>query len=198
MRSPRQSRIPPPAAGPPLSRGQALALAEAIAEARAEELQRLREDLGQLDLFEPAGTVQGTHVTVVNGQNGARGPGRPVGAQNKRTDEASRFYKSRFGDPLGRGVEIAAIPILAQGGRVLRELAAVLGMSRPDAAKWWAGIYAATLPYIHQRLATLTVKPEGSPDGEPIALPWSYTEEEVLEHLELTHDQPLAREPSEP
>jgi hypothetical protein len=170
--------------------GHKQALADAIAEARSEELKRLREELTQLDLFAPNGTVQGdqaTQVMVVNG--GSRGPGRPLGAHNKRTDEASRFYKSRFGDPLGRGVEIAAIPILAQGGHVLLELSKVLGMSRADAAKWWAGIYAATLPYIHQRLATLTVKPEGSPEGEPIALPWSYTEDEILGHLELTHDQ---------
>jgi hypothetical protein len=91
------------------------ALADAIAEARSEELARLAADLGnvgQLDLF---GAVQSTQVTVVNG--GSRGPGRPVGARNKRTDEAARFYMSRFGDPLSR-VEIAAIPILAQGGRV--------------------------------------------------------------------------------
>jgi hypothetical protein len=77
---------------------------------------------------------------------------------------------------------------------VLGKLAQVLGMTRPDAAKWWAGIYAATLPYIHQRLATLTVKPEGSPDGEPVALPWSYAEDEVLGHLELTHTNPPERE----
>jgi hypothetical protein len=131
--------------------------------------------------------VQSTHVTVVNVH---RAPGRPQGARNKRTDEAARFYMQRFGDPLSRGVEIAAIPILAQNDHVLSELSKVLGMSRADAAKWWAGIYAATLPYIRQRLATLTVKPEGSPDGEPIPLPWSYTEDEVLGHLELTHSPP--------
>jgi hypothetical protein len=168
------------------------ALAEAIAEVRAEELQRERNEARQFDLFEAFGGVQSTQVAVVNG--GSRGPGRPLGAHNKRTDEASRFYKSRFGDPLGRGVEIAAIPILARDGEVLGKLAQVLGMTRPDAAKWWAGIYAATLPYIHQRLATLTVKPEGSPDGEPVALPWSYAEDEVLGHLELTHTNPPERE----
>jgi hypothetical protein len=95
--------------------GHKQALADAIAEARSEELARLAADLGnvgQLDLF---GAVQSTQMTVVNG--GSRGPGRPVGARNKRTDEAARFYMSRFGDPLSR-VEIAAIPILAQGGRV--------------------------------------------------------------------------------
>jgi hypothetical protein len=174
--------------------GHKQALADAIVEARAEELKREQGENAQFDLFEAFGGVQSTQVAVVNG--GSRGPGRPVGARNKRTDEAARFYMSRFGDPLARGVEIAAIPILAQGGRVLVELAKVLGMSRPDAAKWWASIYAATLPYTHQRLATLTVKPEGSPDGEPIPLPWSYAEDEVLGHLELTHTNPPDREKS--
>jgi hypothetical protein len=169
--------------------GHKQALADAIAEARSEELKRFAEDLGQLDLFDAAGSVQSTHVTIVNGH---KGPGRPVGARNKRTDEAARFYMQRFGDPLARGVEIAAIPVLAPG--VLPELAKVLGMNRADAAKWWAGIYAATLPYIRQRLATLTVKPEGSPDGEPIPLPWSYGEDEILEHLELTHSAPRREE----
>jgi hypothetical protein len=100
--------------------------------------------------------VQSTQVSVVNG--GSRGPGRPVGARNKRTDEAARFYMSRFGDPLARGVEIAAIPILAQDGRVLRELAGVLGMTRSDAAKWWASIYAATLPAMFHSLSYLCYK----------------------------------------
>ena len=168
------------------------ALAEAVAAARSEELKRLAEDLGQLDLFGPAEPAQGVQVAVANGQNGQRSPGRPQDARNKRTDEAARFYMARFGDPLSRGVEIAAIPILAPG--VLPELAKVLGMERADAAKWWAGVYASTLPYIRQRLATLTVKPEGSPDGEPIPLPWSYVEEEVLEHLELTHNPPQREE----
>jgi hypothetical protein len=36
------------------------------------------------------------------------------------------------------------------------------------------------MPFSHQRLETLTVKP-GSPDGEPVELAWSYAEDEVLE-----------------
>jgi hypothetical protein len=164
------------------------ALASAVAEARAEELQSLAEDLRQLDLFE-ATSVQDAQAPVVNGH---RGPGRPVGSRNRRTDEASRFYMACKGDPLLFGVEISALPILR--GTVLPELAKVLGMTRENAAKWWLGVYAATLPYCHQRLATLTVKPPGSPDGEPIALPWGYAEDEVLGHLELTHTNPPERE----
>jgi hypothetical protein len=116
--------------------GHKQALAEAIAEARAEELQRQQNEARQFDLFAAFGGVQSTQVTVANG--GSRGPGRPLGARNKRTDEAARFYMSRFGDPLARGIEIAAIPILAPG--VLPELAKVLGMNRAEAAKWWSGV----------------------------------------------------------
>jgi hypothetical protein len=161
-------------------------LEAAVEEARSQELSRLVE---QPDLFaDPGSAASGSALAPVGVV--VRGPGRPLGARNKRTDAAAQIYKSRFGDPLSRGVEISALPILANGGRVLVELSKVLGMNRGDAARWWAGIYAATMPYIHTRLATLTVKPEGSPGGEPVALAWSYTEDEVLDHLELTHDQP--------
>jgi hypothetical protein len=157
--------------------GHKVALAEAVAEARQQE-----QDLAdQLDLFEQ-GLPRAASVPIATEPRGA---GRPIGARNKRTDEAARFYIARFGDPLSRGVEISALPILANGGQVLLELAKILGMTRENAAKWWAGVYAATLPYIHQRLATLTVKPPGSPEGEPVSLSWSYGEDEVLDHLEL-------------
>jgi hypothetical protein len=62
--------------------------------------------------------------------------------------------------------------------------------SRFEAFKAWAAINASAMPFCHQRLATLTVKPAGNPDGEPVELNWSYAEDEVLEHLELTHDKP--------
>jgi hypothetical protein len=165
--------------------GVSTALAEAVAEARAEELKRAAEEAGQLDLFDPPSSAQGTQVTVVKGH---RGPGRPLGARNKRTDEASRIYMSRYGDPLARVIEIAALPILANDGAVLTAFARVIGApSRFDAFKAWQTSARDALPYSHTRLATLTVKPAGSPDGEPIALPWSFAEDEVLEHLELTH-----------
>jgi hypothetical protein len=57
-----------------------------------------------------------------------------------------------------------------------------------------AAINASAMPFSHQRLATLTVKPAGSPDGEPIELGWSYAEDEMLDHLELTHANPPRRE----
>jgi hypothetical protein len=115
--------------------------------------------------------------------------GRPLGARNKRTDEASWIYMQRSGDLLARAIEIAAMPILADG--VLAAFTKQVGApSKFEAFKAWASINASAMPFCHQRLATLTVKPAGSPDGEPVELAWSYAEDEVLEHLELTHDKP--------
>ena len=132
------------------------ALAEAVAEAGAEELKRAAEEAGQLDLFEAPRTVQGTQVTVVNGH---RGPGRPPGARNKRTDEASRIYMSRFGDPLDLCIEIAELPIVGSNGRVLTELTKIIGApSGFEAFKAWQTAVRDALPYSHTRLATLTVK----------------------------------------
>jgi hypothetical protein len=102
-----------------------------------------------------------------------RGPGRPPGSRNLTTLSMSKMYVAQHGDPLKRGVHIAALPILAAG--VLEGLAARLGCTRYDAAKWWAGVYNSTLPFIHQRLGQLEVKPAGAPGGgNPIA--WSFDE----------------------
>jgi hypothetical protein len=173
--------------------GYKQALAEVVAAARAQELQ-VRTEEDQLDLFGAvAAAVQTGQVTVANGENGHRKMGRPFGARNKRTDEAARLYMSRSGDPLARAIEIAGLPILADG--VLAAFAKEIGApSRFEAFKAWASINASAMPFCHQRLATLTVKPAGSPDGEPIELAWSYSEDEVLDHLELVHDNPPRRE----
>jgi hypothetical protein len=177
--------------------GYKQALAEAVSAARAQELQaRTEED--QLDLFGATGNaVQATHVPVVNGQNGHGRMGRPPGARNKRTDEAARLYMQHFGDPLARAIEMAAntypcrwcLSGICQADR---------RASRFEAFKAWASINASAMPFSHQRLATLTVKPAGSPDGEPIELAWSYAEDEVLDHLELTHDNSPPRDEEEP
>jgi hypothetical protein len=97
------------------------------------------------------------------------------------------------GDPLARAIKIAALPILEDN--VLATFSQLVGApARFEAFKAWAAINASVMPFCHQRLATLTVKPAGSPDGEPVELAWSYAEDEVLEHLELTHDNPPRRE----
>jgi hypothetical protein len=155
---------------------------------------QLRTEEDQLDLFGAvAVAVQLGQAPVANGGNGQRKMGRPLGARNKRTDEAARIYMSRCGDPLARSIEIAGLPIFGEG--VLAAFAKEIGApSRFEAFKAWAAINASVMPFCHQRLATLTVKPAGSPDGEPIELAWSYAEDEVLEHLELIHDNPGRRE----
>jgi hypothetical protein len=126
---------------------------------------------------------------VVAGESGSepghRGPGRPLGARNRRTDELARFYIAQNDgrDPLQRGIEVAGLPILAKG--ILEGLAERLGMSRADAAKWWAGILSATLPYVAQRQAQLEIRNPGAPgSGQPIL--WTLTEEGEL--IDETHD----------
>jgi hypothetical protein len=102
-----------------------------------------------------------------------RGPGRPPGSRNLSTLTAAKYYMAEHGDPLRRGVHIAALPILASG--VLEGLAARLGCTCVDDAKWWSGVYSATLPFIRQRLGQLEVKPIGAPGaGNPVA--WSFSE----------------------
>jgi hypothetical protein len=97
----------------------------------------VRTEEDQLDLFEAvAPAVQARQVPVVNGQNGHHRMGRPQGARNKRTDEAARIYMQRSGDPLSRAIEIAGLPILAEG--VLAAFAKEIGApSRFEAFKAW-------------------------------------------------------------
>jgi|SRR5215831_12851381 len=132
----------------------------------------------QLDLFanKPDASIKAAvetaPVPLVTGQQVERRAGRPPGARNKRTDELGRWYIQQNGgrDPLARCVYISGLPILAPG--VLDALARTLGMDRADAARWWAGMVTATLPYLHQRLAQLTVLPVGAPgSNQPIL--WS-------------------------
>jgi hypothetical protein len=114
-----------------------------------------------------------------------RGPGRPIGARNRRTDELARWYIAQNDGrhPLQRGIEIAGLPILAKG--ILEGLAERLGMSRADAAKFWANVLSTTLPYVAQRQAQLEIRNPGAPgSGQPIL--WTLTEEGEL--IDATHD----------
>ena len=158
-------------------RGEKTALDVAVAAARQREL---AEQPRQLALFHaaPGSTESGSPAAEPGATLASRGPGRPPGARNRRTDEAARIYMSEFGDPLRRGVAISALPILAPD--VLEGLARRLACSKIEAAKWWAGIYAATMPYVLTRLATLEVKPAGSLGGETV--PFAFSEAgEIIE-----------------
>ena len=109
--------------------GHKTALEEAVAAARAEEAAR---GPAQSDLFIPYEDLVPALPApspIGLGANGSK-RGRPPGARNLRTDQASRWYMARHGDPLERGVAISALPVLAAG--VLEGLAARLGCSRHD------------------------------------------------------------------
>ena len=125
--------------------------------------------------------------------------GRRPGARGRRTDELARWYIQRNDgrDPLERGIEISGLPILARG--VLEGLAERLGCTRYEAAKFWAGILASTLPFVHQRQAALEVRPNGAPgSNQPIL--WEMTDDGQL--IDISHGDgeetltPLAPPPS--
>jgi hypothetical protein len=116
-----------------------------------------------------------------------RGPGRPPGARSWTTLSMAKVYMAEEGDPLRRGVRIAALPILANG--VLEGLAERLGCSRFDAAKWWAGVYASTLPFIHQRLGQLEVKPAGAP-GSNNPVGWSFDSGQIVDMVPEAQNEP--------
>lgn len=164
--------------------GHKTALEEAVASARAEEAARgpAQSDLFILD--EDLVPALPAPTPIELGANGSK-RGRPAGARNLRTDQAARWYMSRHGDPLERGVAISALPVLAAG--VLEGLASRLGCSRHDAAKWWASVYSATLPFIHQRLSQLQVRDAGSPgSGQPIL--WTFSSVEEL--IDVSEGEP--------
>lgn len=72
-----------------------------------------------------------------------RRAGRPVGARNKRSEDAARVAVERFGDPLLHQVAIATMPT--------EELAARLGCDPLEAAELQQRAAATCLPYLHSR-----------------------------------------------
>jgi hypothetical protein len=167
--------------GPPAPQGELFAdlasrteLDAAIDQARSdeaivEEAWRQAEAEHQVELGE------------LNGGDSSRGPGRPKGARNLRTEEAARFYIRRHGDPLEVAVRLGAIPILAAG--VLEALARRLACTKLEAAKFWASNNQAVMPYLRPRLAAITVYPQGSPNSsEAVAWePWDYIDGELVD-----------------
>lgn len=153
-------------------------------EGRAENPQRD----AQGDLFGEAiaaqhGAAPGTAVAT-------RGPGRPPGARNRRTDTLVDFYISRHyagRDPLDMTLSVATLPILAPG--VLEALAHRLGVSRHDAAKFWLSSQSAVLPYVHQRQSAIEIRPPGAPgSGNPIE--WGFSEAGLID---VTHSEVTAK-----
>ena len=119
--------------------------------------------------------------------NGGSGTGHPLHA-HAMADEAARVYIARHGDPLEIGVAISALPILAEG--VLERLRKVLGFdTKAQAAKFWAEVYSATLPFIHQRLGRLIARSPSASGVEPVG--WTLSDDGDL--VDVTPN-PAARE----
>jgi hypothetical protein len=93
------------------------------------------------------------------------GKGRPRGVHNHKTERWISYLLKRYPSPLEGAVQLANAPIA--------ELAQELRCSRLDAARLKVQAMAASIPYLHQRLATIELKPAGSPDGLPVSLPFS-------------------------
>jgi hypothetical protein len=55
----------------------------------------------------------------------------------------------------------------------IAELARDLHCSPLEAAKLKVQAMAASIPYLHQRLASVELKPVGSPGGEPVSWPYA-------------------------
>ncbi len=72
-----------------------------------------------------------------------RGPGRPKGARNKRTEELARYILGRYRDPLIGLASIISTPI--------EQLAKDLACSRLEAADFWRKCAGDLTPYLHQR-----------------------------------------------
>jgi hypothetical protein len=93
------------------------------------------------------------------------GKGRPRGVHNHKTERWIGYLLKRYPSPLEGAVQLANAPIA--------ELAQELRCSPLDAAKLKVQAMAASIPYLHQRLASVELKPPGSPDGVPVSLPYS-------------------------
>ncbi len=73
----------------------------------------------------------------------ARGPGRPLGARNRRSEDAARYLIEVIGDPLLMLAQIAVMPA--------NELAAAAGFTIAAALAEKRLAAVAVLPYVHQR-----------------------------------------------
>lgn len=72
------------------------------ADASPEELDALRDESGRL----PSNAFR-----LLRRQNGKRGPGRPLGAVNKRSEGLAKLVIQQFGDPVLGGASLYAMPL---------------------------------------------------------------------------------------
>lgn len=130
----------------------------------------LKEGLGQVvaELHDPAAAPvaparQLTLLAELGGGPAAepaeaerRGPGRPKGSKNKRTEEWTRYLLASYGSPLE-----ALAKVMRAGPH---QLARELGVDLVDAFDRWAKACAELAPYVHQKQPTAVAV-----DGVPVA-----------------------------
>jgi hypothetical protein len=86
-----------------------------------------------------------------------RGPGRPKGARNIRTETVAVALIERYGDPLEADVAIGTMPL----GELITEMRTIasdrglkLEASVMDLARWQRDCRGQAMPYLHSRRAT--------------------------------------------
>jgi hypothetical protein len=118
----------------------------------------------QLDLTLPTDVSQSPDLLGLPRSAAARektairsnaGKGRPRGVHNHKAEYWIGYLLKRYPSPLEGAIQLANAPIA--------ELAQELRCSPLDAAKLKVQAMAASIPYLHQRLASVELKPAGSP-----------------------------------
>lgn len=109
--------------------------------ARARQLALLDELAGRAPAAEPVEPER-------------RGPGRPRGSKNRRTEEWTRFLLASYGSP----IEALAKVMRAGPARLAREL----GIDTVEAFDRWAKVCVELAPYLHQKQPT-AVAVDGAP-----------------------------------
>jgi hypothetical protein len=120
-------------------KGNMLAVGEAV-DRWDEENREADDEERQFGLFAEPQTEAGRARLV----NHRRGPGRPPGSRNRRTERTVAFLLSRHRDPREVLIEIAEANVA--------DLAALLGCSLFEAAQEKRLAAAAVLPYVAARL----------------------------------------------
>jgi hypothetical protein len=123
------------------------------------------------------------------------GKGRPRGRHNTRTEAWVGHLLKRYPSPLETLAQIQASPVDV--------LATELHCSRLEALIQKRHAAEALAPFVHQKLASIEIKPPGHPDGEPVLLTLSRDFEEtdlvshaVIEAVAVEAAQKAADEPS--
>ena len=87
--------------------------------------------------------------------------GRPRGIRNHKTEAWLNYLLRKYASPLETLLQFCSSPVDA--------LASEVGCSRREAVQMKLHALATALPYVHARLASVTVKMPGSP-GMPVSL----------------------------